>query len=424
LLTTAVDSRFIDTKSRPSLAQTFMVNATGAKFTVVVNHLKSKGSDCNDIVIGPNPNDFDIDTGDGQGNCSQTRRAAAEALVDWLATDPTSSGDPDFIIMGDLNSYAQEDTIDEIKAGSDDLVGTSDDFTNLIAHFQEDPDNKVYAYSYTFDGQAGYLDYALANASLFPQITGAADWHINSDEPDILDYDTTFKPPAQDALYEVNPYRTSDHDPVVVGLKFIAPTVDAGGPYTVVEGSSVTLSATGTAWDGSIPTFAWDLDNNGTFETSGQSATFSAASIIAPATFTVKVKATDAFGNTSVDEATVNVVYNFNGFFQPVDNLPVLNVVKAGQAIPIKFSLSGDQGLSIFAPGSPSSQQVVCNSGDPVDIIEQTVTAGSSSLSYDPTTDTYTYVWKTDKLWANTCRQLTVTLIDGTTHIADFNFTK
>jgi Ca2+-binding RTX toxin-like protein len=227
VLTSAVDPRFIDTKSRPSLAQTFEVNATGAKFTVVVNHLKSKGSACDDVG--------DPDLGDGQGNCSQTRRAAAEALVDWIAADPTGSGDPDFIIIGDLNSYAQEDTIDEVKAGSDDAAGTGDDFTNLIAHFQEDPGNKVYAYSYTFDGQAGYLDHALANASLFPQVTGAADWHINSDEPDVLDYDTTFKPPAQEALYEVNAYRTSDHDPVVVGLdpdatcNGLAPTI-AGTP--------------------------------------------------------------------------------------------------------------------------------------------------------------------------------------------------
>ena len=114
LLTSAVDPRFIDTKSRPSLAQTFEVNATGARFTVVVNHFKSKGSACTDVG--------DPDLGDGQGNCSQTRRAAAQALVDWLATDPTGSGDPDFIIMGDLNSYAMEDTIDEIKAGSDDTA--------------------------------------------------------------------------------------------------------------------------------------------------------------------------------------------------------------------------------------------------------------------------------------------------------------
>ena len=204
-MTPAVDPRFIDTKNRPALAQTFQDNATGARFTVVVNHLKSKGSDCNDVG--------DPDLGDGQGNCSQTRKAAAQALVDWLATDPTGSGDPDFLIMGDLNSYAQEDPIDAIKAGSDDTAGTGDDFTNLIAQYQGQ-----YAYSYTFDGQAGYLDHALASASLLSQVTGAADWHINSDEPDVLDYDTTFKPAAQDALYEPNAYRTSDHDPVVVGL--------------------------------------------------------------------------------------------------------------------------------------------------------------------------------------------------------------
>ncbi len=108
------DPRFIDTRSRPSLAQTFEVNATGARFTVVVNHLKSKGSACGT---------GDPDAGDGQGNCNGTRTQAAEALVDWIATDPTGSGDPDFLIMGDLNSYAMEDPIDAIKAGSDDTSG-------------------------------------------------------------------------------------------------------------------------------------------------------------------------------------------------------------------------------------------------------------------------------------------------------------
>jgi predicted extracellular nuclease len=209
LLTTAVDSRFIDTKSRPSLAQTFEVNATGARFTVVVNHFKSKGSACTDVR--------DPDLLDGQGNCSQTRRAAAEALVDWLATDPTGSGDRDFLIVGDLNSYAMEDTLTEIKAGSDDVSGTTDDFTNLIAKY-----HGAFAYSYTFDGQGGYLDHSLGSATLAGQITGAADWHINSDEPDVLDYDTSFKPPAQDALYEANQYRTSDHDAVVIGLNPLA----------------------------------------------------------------------------------------------------------------------------------------------------------------------------------------------------------
>jgi len=205
------DPRFLDTKNRPTLAQTFEENATGARFTLAVNHFKSKGSDCLDVG--------DPDLGDGQGNCSGTRTLAAQALVDWLATDPTGSGDPDFLIMGDLNSYAMEDTIDAVKAGPDDTPGTGDDYTNLIAKFQG-----TYAYSYLFDGQFGYLDQALASSTIVGRVTGAADWHINADEPDVLDYDTSFKPPAQVALYEANSYRSSDHDPVVVGFDLGIPT--------------------------------------------------------------------------------------------------------------------------------------------------------------------------------------------------------
>ncbi|HEV8490279.1 MAG TPA: ExeM/NucH family extracellular endonuclease [Candidatus Limnocylindrales bacterium] len=206
VLDSSDDPRFIDTKSRPVLTQTFEELATGERFTVAVNHLKSKGSDCNDVG--------DPDIGDGQGNCNQTRTAAAQALVDWLATDPTGSGDPDFLILGDLNSYAQEDPIDAIKAGPDDTAGTADDYTNLIATFLG-----PYAYSFVFDGQAGYLDHALATPSLLGRVTGAAEWHINADEPDLLDYDTSFKPPAQEAIYEPNAFRSSDHDPVTVGLE-------------------------------------------------------------------------------------------------------------------------------------------------------------------------------------------------------------
>lgn len=405
------DPRFIDTKSRPSLAQTFQDVAAGGRFTVVVNHLKSKGSACDDIG--------DFDAGDGQGNCSGTRTLAAQALVDWLATDPTGSGDPDFIIMGDLNSYAMEDPIDAIKAGSDDVVGTGDDFTNLIAAFQG-----AYAYSYVFDGQFGYLDHALANASLLSQVTGAADWHINADEPDVLDYDTTFKPAAQDNLYEPNGYRSSDHDPVVVGLNVVnyPPVVDAGGPYTVNEGGSVVVNASGADPEGGPVTYAWDLDNNGSFETPGQNATFNAAANTAPATLTIKVQATDAFGNSSVDEATVYIIFNWAGFFQPIDNLPVLNSVKAGQAIPVKFSLGGNQGLAIFAPAYPRSQRIACDTYASESLVEETLTAGSSSLSYSAGDDQYKYVWKTDKAWTGTCRQLIVKLIDGTTHYANFRF--
>ncbi len=226
-LDSADDPRFDSGRSRPALAQTFEENATGARFTVVVNHLKSKGDSglagttaSPGICLDADPgNDVpDCDQGDGQGYWNHTRTLAAQAIVDWLATDPTGSGDPDFLVVGDLNSYAMEDPIDAVKAGPDDTGGTGDDYTNLVAQFQG-----TYAYSYTFDGQAGYLDHALANASLAGQVTGAADWHINSDEPDVLDYDVSFKPEAQDRLFEPNEYRTSDHDPIVIGLDLDAP---------------------------------------------------------------------------------------------------------------------------------------------------------------------------------------------------------
>lgn len=114
--------------------------------------------------------------------------------------------------------------------------------------------------------------------------------------------------------------------------------------------------------------------------------------------------------------------YAWSGFKQPIDNLPTVNSAKAGSAVPVKFSLGGNQGLAIFAAGSPASQKIACNSAAPLDEIEQTATAGASSLQYDAASDTYTYVWKTDKSWAGSCRQLTVTLIDGTVHTAAFKF--
>jgi hypothetical protein len=132
--------------------------------------------------------------------------------------------------------------------------------------------------------------------------------------------------------------------------------------------------------------------------------------------------ASDKAGNSGSASVSYQVVYRWSGFFQPIDNLPTVNSVKAGQAIPVKFSLGGDYGLNIFAQGYPKSQQVACDSGAPIDDIEQTVTAGSSSLSYDPTTGQYNYTWKTDKSWAGSCRLLVVRLSDGTEHTASFTF--
>ena len=112
----------------------------------------------------------------------------------------------------------------------------------------------------------------------------------------------------------------------------------------------------------------------------------------------------------------------FTGFFPPISNPPVQNEVKAGQAIPVTFSLDGDQGLNIFATGYPKSQEVLCDTDDPINDVQQTLTAGGSSLTYNPSTDQYTYVWKSDKSWGGTCRQLIIQLTDGTEQVAHFHF--
>ncbi len=180
-------------QNRPAQAQTFEQRKTGERFTVVVNHLKSKGSECGSGDDDP-----------VQGNCNLTRSLAAGVLLDWLATDPTGVGDDDILLIGDLNSYDKEDPIDVLGAGG---------FGDLLLAFEGEE-----AYSYLFDGQLGYLDYAMANPSMLGQITGVGAWHLNADEPDLIDYDTTFKLPAQDALYATDEFRSSDHDAVVVGI--------------------------------------------------------------------------------------------------------------------------------------------------------------------------------------------------------------
>jgi Tol biopolymer transport system component len=115
-------------------------------------------------------------------------------------------------------------------------------------------------------------------------------------------------------------------------------------------------------------------------------------------------------------------LYDFSGFYKPVDNLPTTNGAKAGSAVPVKFGLGGNQGLDIFAADYPKSQQIDCDSTAPIDNIEQTATAGDSGLSYDAATDQYTYVWKTDKAWSGTCRQLALKLDDSTVYRANFEF--
>ncbi|NND02824.1 MAG: ExeM/NucH family extracellular endonuclease, partial [Acidimicrobiia bacterium] len=209
-------------RNRAALAETFTESVTGESFTAVVNHLKSKGSGCGS---------GDDDTTTGQGNCNVTRTLAAERLADWLATDPTGSGDPDVIVLGDLNAYAMEDPVSALKAGSDDTVGTADDYTDLVDEFI----GATNAYSFVFSGEWGYLDHALANDSMAGQVTGVTHWHINADEVNLLDYNDTIQDeneasfeakPGSNELYAPDAFRASDHDAVIVGLNLANPMGD------------------------------------------------------------------------------------------------------------------------------------------------------------------------------------------------------
>jgi len=225
-------------------------------------------------------------------------------------------------------------------------------------------------------------------------------------------YNKADTPIAQDERIQILPTR-------LVDTVIPAPTVSAGGPYSVIEGTSVILSATGSDINGNNLTYAWDLDNNGTFETPGQSVTFSAAALTAPGTHLVKVQGTDAGGLTSVSESSVAVIYNFVGFFRPIKNLPSVNKVDEGETVPVRFSLSGDQGLNIFAAGYPKIQFISCRTSAP---LGDPIATTAKSLTYNARTDQYTYLWKTGKNWEHKCGVLQIQLNDGTTHTALFKF--
>ena len=223
ILDDSVDPTFVDAENRPALIQSFVENSSAGIVTVAVNHLKSKGSGCDDLG--------DPDRNDGQASCPGTRTSAAIALADFLETDPTNVGDSDTLILGDLNSYAMEDPIVALEdRGYTDLLET---------YVGAD------AYTYVFDGQLGYLDYALADSDLLGQITGATGWDINADEIPIFDYNDDIRDPGESSferessvgnLYESDPLRSSDHDPVIVGtaldgdveaiLDFVAASID------------------------------------------------------------------------------------------------------------------------------------------------------------------------------------------------------
>jgi len=131
---------------------------------------------------------------------------------------------------------------------------------------------------------------------------------------------------------------------------------------------------------------------------------------------------TDTDGD-GVGDSCDPLTYAFRGFFAPIDPAPTYNRMKAGAAVPLKFSLGGDRGLDIFAGGGPESRGVACDASAGSDEVEQALAATANTLAYDAATDQYVYVWKTDKAWASTCREFVLHLKDGSTRTAIFAFT-
>lgn len=221
---------FIDSKNRPAMAQKFALTSNGEEVVVAVNHLKSKGSNCDSIG--------DPDLGDGQGNCNLTRTKAAQALASWL----NSQFDEDAVlVIGDLNAYAKEDPLTALAT-----AGFSEMFQAL---------NKQNAYSYVFSGQSGQLDHALGNSKLMAKLVDVTEWHINTDEPRALDYNTEFKSADQiNTLYAADPYRASDHDPVVIALNLetvVNPdvtSIDVTAVAKLAEKAVTSFGKTQTTW--------------------------------------------------------------------------------------------------------------------------------------------------------------------------------
>ncbi|HTP08097.1 MAG TPA: lamin tail domain-containing protein, partial [Anaerolineae bacterium] len=232
----------------------------------------------------------------GPDTCVDHRTEQAKYNAALVAYIQAANPNARIVVGGDLNVYPRPDdpfaplgqptSSDQLGSLYNPSLGLKNLWEVVLDQAPEA------AYSYVYLGMAQTLDQLFINQAMLADLQQYRFAHINSDFP--ADY------PGDVAR------GTSDHDPSVATFVINdPPTADAGGPYAVNEGSSVTLSATGTDPEGQPLTYAWDLDDNGTFETSGQSVSF--AGMDGPAIQTVKVQVTDNGGLTAVASTTVTV---------------------------------------------------------------------------------------------------------------------
>ncbi|MBL8512887.1 MAG: ExeM/NucH family extracellular endonuclease, partial [Betaproteobacteria bacterium] len=230
---TSTDSAF--SNARSPVAQAFTLLNNGEKFTLVVNHFKSKSSS--------GATGADADQGDGQGAFNAARKSQAQALIGFI--NALAMTTPRVIAMGDFNAYAQEDPLDILRAAGLQQLVSSDT-------------------AYMFGGQSGALDHAFGTAALQTTMTGSGHWHINADEPILLDYNVENKNTSgcvtgctSPDLYAASPYRSSDHDPVLVGLQLGA-NVCFPGTYSMSGNEPCTAASPGKFVSGAGATIQID----------------------------------------------------------------------------------------------------------------------------------------------------------------------
>ena len=308
---------------RPPLIQTFELAGGSEDFTVVVNHFKSKN-----CAAGSLPGD--TDQGDGQSCFNARRVLQAQELLDVLEILDV----PNPLIMGDLNSYTEEDPIHLIEDAG---------YTGLSEEFMTDADR----YSFVFDGFSGELDHGLASADLIDNVTGATIWHINADEPLILDYNLDFG--RDPDLYSPDAYRSSDHDPLIIGLDLAqapaAPEVNAiaGWGAVTVEWEADDGGSAITGYEVSVSAGATQVDSAsvgpGTTE-------YTFGGLTNGVTYTFEVVAINMIGPgpAGSDTATPFVPKKYAKLDAKLA-CPTFTVTN-GNAFPISFTWSTNRGAS------------------------------------------------------------------------------
>jgi uncharacterized protein len=277
--------------SRKPLAGEFLFR--GHHLFVIGNHFNSKGGD--DPLLGR----FQPPTRSSEVQRHQQAQVVHDFVASILAADPNAG----VVVDGDLNDFEFSDTVTTLK------TGVLHDLIDTLA-----PNER---YSYVFEGNSQTLDHVLVSDALQARPTAFDVVHVNAEFAD----------------------QASDHDPSVARITLNdPPSVAAGGPYAVDEGSSITLSASGSDPEGGQLAYAWDLNNDGTFETVGQTATFPAAD--GPAAPVVAVRVTDDGGLTDTKQATITV-----------RNVAPTATLVAPVSSPAGFAFA----LSLTSPNDPST---------------------------------------------------------------------